>query len=91
MKLNIATLLTLSRIVFIPVIAFLFIYDNGRYRDISAYIFLLALITDYLDGYVARNFNQTTAFGTFLDPIADKLLVVITIFLLSRSDLIHFK
>ena len=45
MKLNIATLLTLSRIVFIPVIAFLFIYDDGKYRDISAYIFLLALIT----------------------------------------------
>ena len=85
MKLNIATLLTLSRIVFIPVIAFLFIYENGKYRDISAYIFLLALVTDYLDGYVARTFNQTTAFGTFLDPIADKLLVVITIFLLSRS------
>tara|TARA_B100000035_G_C20838663_1_gene482006 strand:+ start:201 stop:758 length:558 start_codon:yes stop_codon:yes gene_type:complete len=85
MKLNIATLLTLSRIVVIPVIVFLFIYDNGRYRDISAYIFLLALITDYLDGYVARNFNQTTSFGTFLDPIADKLLVVIAIFLLTRS------
>ena len=85
MKLNIATLLTLSRIVFIPVIVFFFIYDNGKYRDISAYIFLLALITDYLDGYVARNFNQTTNFGAFLDPIADKLLVVITLFLLARS------
>ena len=85
MKLNIATLLTLSRIVFIPVIVFLFIFDNGKYRDISAYVFLLALITDYLDGYVARTFNQTTAFGTFLDPVADKLLVVITIFLLAKS------
>ena len=46
---------------------------------------MLALITDYLDGYIARNYNQTTAFGAFLDPIADKLLVVITIFLLARS------
>lgn len=85
MRLNIATLLTLSRIIFIPVIVFFFIYESGRYRDISAYIFLAALITDYLDGYIARNFNQTTSFGTFLDPIADKLLVVITIFLLTRS------
>ena len=85
MKLNVATILTISRIAFIPLIAFFFILDDGKYRDISAYIFLLALITDYLDGYVARNFNQTTAFGAFLDPIADKLLVVITIFLLARS------
>ena len=85
MKLNVATILTISRIVFIPLIVFFFILDDGKYRDISAYIFLLALITDYLDGFVARNFNQTTAFGAFLDPIADKLLVVITIFLLARS------
>ena len=85
MKLNVATILTISRIAFIPLIALLFIWEDGKYRDISAYIFLLALVTDYLDGYVARNFNQTTAFGAFLDPIADKLLVVITIFLLARS------
>ena len=85
MKLNVATILTLSRIAFIPLISLLFIWDDGKYRDISAYIFLLALITDYLDGYIARNYDQTTAFGAFLDPIADKLLVVITIFLLARS------
>ena len=85
MKLNVATILTISRIAFIPIIALLFIWDDGEYRDISAYIFLLALITDYLDGYIARNYNQTTAFGAFLDPIADKLLVVISIFLLARS------
>ena len=85
MKLNGATILTISRMAFIPLIVIFFILDDGKYRDISAYIFLLALITDYLDGYVARNFNQTTAFGAFLDPIADKLLVVITIFLLASS------
>ena len=44
------------------------------FRNISAYIFLIALITDYLDGYIARNFNQSTAFGAFLDPVADKAL-----------------
>ena len=85
MNFNAATILTISRIAFIPLIALFFILDDKEYRDISAYIFLLALVTDYLDGYVARNFNQTTAFGAFLDPIADKLLVVITIFLLARS------
>ncbi len=85
MKLNFATMLTISRIAFIPLIVLFFVMSDGKYRDISAYIFLIALITDYFDGYVARNYNQTTAFGAFLDPIADKLLVVITIFLLARS------
>ena len=85
MKLNFATILTISRIAFIPLIVLFFVMSDGKYRDISAYIFLIALVTDYFDGYVARNYNQTTAFGAFLDPIADKLLVVITIFLLARS------
>lgn len=85
MNLNFATILTISRILFIPLIVFFYIFADGDYRNIAAYIFLLALITDYLDGLIARNFNQTTAFGAFLDPIADKLLVVITIIILSRS------
>ncbi len=85
MNLNLATILTISRIIFIPLIAFFFIYSSGEYRNLAAYIFLIALITDYLDGYIARNYNQTTAFGAFLDPIADKLLVVVTIFVLAKS------
>ena len=62
-----------------------YIFEDGIFRNISAYIFLIALITDYLDGYIARNFNQSTAFRAFLDPVADKLLVVITIFLLAGT------
>ena len=60
MNLNLATILTISRIIFIPLIAFFFIYSSGEYRNLAAYIFLIALITDYLDGYIARNYNQTT-------------------------------
>ena len=86
MRLNIATILTLLRITFIPIIVICYVFNHGEYRDIAAYIFLLALITDYLDGVVARRFNQITAFGTFLDPIADKLLVVVTVILLSSSN-----
>jgi CDP-diacylglycerol--glycerol-3-phosphate 3-phosphatidyltransferase len=86
MRLNIATILTLLRITFIPIIVICYVFNDGEYRDIAAYIFLLALITDYLDGVVARRFNQITAFGTFLDPIADKLLVVVTVILLSSSN-----
>ena len=85
MILNFATILTISRIIFIPIIVFCYIYNDGELRDIAAFIFLLALITDYFDGLVARKFEQETPFGAFLDPIADKLLVVITILLLSRS------
>ena len=91
MILNLATLLTISRIIFIPIIIFCYIYNNGELRNIAAFIFLAALITDYFDGLVARKFNQETPFGAFLDPIADKLLVVITILLLSRTfDSIFF-
>jgi len=85
MILNFATILTISRIVFIPIIIFCYTFSDGELRNFAAYIFLLALITDYFDGLVARKFNQETPFGAFLDPIADKLLVVITIILLSRS------
>jgi CDP-diacylglycerol--glycerol-3-phosphate 3-phosphatidyltransferase len=85
MILNLATILTISRILFIPIVIFCYTYSNGELRNISAFIFLLALITDYFDGLVARKFNQETAFGAFLDPIADKLLVVVTILLLSRT------
>ena len=70
------------------IISLLFIWDDGKYRDISAYIFLLALITDYLDGYIARNYDQTTAFGAFLDPIADKLLVASVILILTSKNII---
>lgn len=91
MILNFATILTISRIIFIPLIIFCYIYSDGELRNIAAFIFLLALITDYFDGLIARKFNQETPFGAFLDPIADKLLVVITILLLSRTfDSIFF-
>ena len=85
MILNLATILTISRILFIPIVIFCYIYSNGELRNIGAFIFLLALITDYFDGLVARKLNQETPFGAFLDPIADKLLVVVTILLLSRT------
>ena len=85
MILNIPTALTIIRIVFIPLIVFFYVYQSGLYRDLSAYIFFLAVVTDYFDGFIARRFNQTTSFGEFLDPIADKLLIVITIILLGRE------
>ena len=68
-------LLTISRIVVIPVI-FLMIYIHSVWWQLfAAVLFIIASITDYLDGYLARSRNETSAFGRLLDPIADKLLV----------------
>ncbi|WP_238882606.1 CDP-diacylglycerol--glycerol-3-phosphate 3-phosphatidyltransferase [Clostridium sp. YIM B02551] len=72
---NLANKLTLIRIVLVPVFL-LFIalkIDYGTY--IATFIFILASLTDKLDGYIARSRNQITNFGKFMDPLADKLLV----------------
>lgn len=73
---SLPNLLTISRIVVIPVI-FLSIYIHAVWWSIFAgVLFIVAAVTDYLDGYLARSRNETSAFGRLLDPIADKLLVV---------------
>lgn len=86
MKLNLATILTLIRIAAIPVVVVLFYWNAPWARPLAAYIFGLAAITDMLDGYVARNFGQMSRFGAFLDPVADKLMVSISLVLLVQAD-----
>ena len=72
---NLPNILTISRIAVIPLI-FLSVYFSWNwYAYFAAILFIAASITDYLDGYFARLYNQTSAFGRLLDPIADKLLV----------------
>lgn len=83
---NLPNYLTLFRIAVIPVVVGLFYFKNEWGFFIAALCFLLACITDFLDGYVARAYQQTTQFGSFLDPIADKLLVASTILLLVGFD-----
>lgn len=74
--------LTLSRIAFIPLLAFfLFLPHNWSY-PVSAALFSIASITDFLDGYLARKWGEETKFGAFLDPVADKLLVVVAMTLI---------
>ena len=73
---NLPNILTISRIAVIPVI-FLSIYIPGTFWSVlTIVLYVVAAITDYLDGYLARSRNQTSAFGRLLDPIADKLLVI---------------
>ena len=74
--------LTLSRIAFIPIFGiFLYMPQDWTY-PVSALFFGIAAITDWLDGYLARKWGEETEFGAFLDPVADKLIVVVAMVLL---------
>jgi len=82
MLLNIPNVLTVSRIAAIPVVLG-FIYWGGPFGNWLAFvIYTYACITDFFDGYLARAWHQQSAFGRFLDPIADKLLVAGVLFML---------
>lgn len=79
---NIPNLLTLARIAFIPLLVVIFYLPYGWSLPLAATLFALASITDWLDGYLARRWDQATPFGAFLDPVADKLMVAVALALL---------
>ena len=80
--LNLPNILTLIRVVSIPVLVLVF-YLPFKWSDLcAALLFLAAGITDWLDGYLARKLNQTSPFGAFLDPVADKLIVAVALVML---------
>lgn len=80
MRWNAPNLATLLRVALIPVIVLLYYLPvSGMY---VAGVFLLAGLTDWLDGYLARHLDQTSRFGAFLDPVADKLMVAVVLVLL---------
>jgi len=76
---NLPNVLTMSRIVMIPVFVVVFYLPMQWSYMASAVIFALAGITDWLDGYLARKLDQSTPFGAFLDPVADKLMVAVAL------------
>ncbi len=74
-----ASKITLVRVVFIPLLMILMYLSGGCaniWMWLSLAVFIIASITDYIDGHIARSRNQVTDFGKFLDPLADKLLVI---------------
>ena len=81
---TIPTLLTLTRIAAIPFIAGLFYLpiDNASRNLLATVMCVVFALTDWLDGYLARKLNQTSAFGAFLDPVADKFLVCASLLVL---------
>lgn len=83
---SLPNLLTLSRIVVIPVIVAACYLDGAAARWVACALFVAAAITDWFDGYLARSWNQVSPLGRFLDPIADKLLVGAVLFLLAATD-----
>ena len=87
MVLNLPNILTWLRILAIPLFVGIFYFPSAwlSYSDqnlFAAVIFAVAAITDWLDGYLARTLNQTSAFGAFLDPVADKLMVAAALIVL---------
>lgn len=77
MTYSIPNLLTFIRILIIPLLVFVYYFPpNVIGMRLAAFLFALAALTDWLDGYLARKLNQTSKLGAFLDPIADKLIVV---------------
>jgi len=82
LTLTIPTMLTLFRIATIPILVWFFYWDNRWANVIACAIFVAGALTDILDGWIARKYQMFSAFGAFLDPVADKLAVAIALFLI---------
>ena len=90
MTMNIPNKITCFRIILVPFLAFCLLNINMKYSPIfSLFIFVLASISDFLDGYIARKYNMITDLGIFLDPIADKILVITTMICMIPNEMCH--
>ncbi len=85
-NINLPNFLTVSRILLIPVFVVLFVTPTPARSVAAAVVFVVAAVTDMLDGYLARRRSQITKLGRLLDPIADKLLVLSALILLVQYD-----
>lgn len=86
---NLPNVLTYGRIVAVPVVAALLMYGGDRARWTALAIYVFAAITDFLDGYLARLWQQQSSLGRMLDPIADKVLVAVVLLVLSADDILR--
>jgi CDP-diacylglycerol--glycerol-3-phosphate 3-phosphatidyltransferase len=82
---NIPNFLTLLRVLLIPIFILLFYLPFSWSYWAASAVFALAAVTDWLDGYLARRWRQSTPFGAFLDPVADKLMVTTALVLLTAE------
>lgn len=86
MKLTLPLILTYGRVGAIPLVVLLFLLPVPYARQAATVVFVLASVTDWMDGWLARRWNQTSRFGAFLDPVADKLLVAVCLVMLLYDD-----
>lgn len=88
---NLPTLLTWARIVAIPLIVGVFYlpWPQAELNLTASVLFVVVALTDWLDGWLARRLNQTSAFGAFLDPVADKFLVCASLLILLQLDRVN--
>jgi CDP-diacylglycerol--glycerol-3-phosphate 3-phosphatidyltransferase len=91
LNINIPNILTLIRIFLIPAFVIVFYLPWHLSHQVATGIFVLAAITDWLDGFLARNLNQITKLGAFLDPVADKIMVATALVLIvGEYDVMYF-
>ena len=90
MPYNLPNVLTSLRILLVPVLVLFFYLPVPWSNEAAALIFVVAGLTDWLDGYLARRLNQTSAFGAFLDPVADKIIVAVALILVVDQNPTEF-
>ena len=86
MRLTLPTILTLFRILLLPVMVLVFYLPFKGANIAASIVFIAAALTDWLDGWIARRYGMMSAFGAFLDPVADKLMLAVTLFLLVQDN-----
>ena len=83
---NLANKITMLRVFLVPIFMIVFYLDFPYHEIIAGIIFVIAALTDSLDGYIARSRNLVTTFGEFIDPLADKVLVSAALILLAEAN-----
>jgi CDP-diacylglycerol--glycerol-3-phosphate 3-phosphatidyltransferase len=89
MLLSVPNLLTYLRIILIPLLVIAYYLPHRHAHVLAMLIFVLAALTDWLDGYLARKLDQISRFGAFLDPVADKLMIAAALILLVSDESVH--
>lgn len=86
---NLPNILTYGRIVAVPVVAGLLLWGGNEARWAALGVYVLAAISDFFDGYLARRWRQQSSLGRMLDPIADKVLVAVVLLVLCADDILR--
>jgi cardiolipin synthase (CMP-forming) len=85
---NLPNILTYGRIIAVPAVAGLLMWGDDTSRWVALFVYILAAVTDFFDGYLARTWQQQSALGRMLDPIADKVLVSVVLLVLAADGIL---